>query len=243
MSTLHKIKAYLYDNALTEDPNDFIARVASERTLNIADIAQLAATRGGADISAPAMEHAARLLFKEMAYSLCDGFSINADGWFNASPCIRGVFNSPDEQFDPAKHTISFEFHQGALLRKELEQVEVEIFGEADPSFYIARVTDMKTGSVNDILTPGRNLRISGSKLKISGNNPSNGVYFMRQDTQEYIAVDSSDIVVNKPSELLIVIPQLAAGTYRVNVITQHGGTTQLKEPRNFLFDKLLTVS
>ena len=28
----HKIKAYLYDNVLTEDPNDFVARVYSERS-------------------------------------------------------------------------------------------------------------------------------------------------------------------------------------------------------------------
>jgi len=33
MATLHKIKAYLYDNVLTEGPNDLIARASSERSL------------------------------------------------------------------------------------------------------------------------------------------------------------------------------------------------------------------
>jgi hypothetical protein len=32
MAELHTIKAQLYDNALTENPNDFIARVTSERS-------------------------------------------------------------------------------------------------------------------------------------------------------------------------------------------------------------------
>ncbi|WP_376778754.1 DNA-binding domain-containing protein [Chryseobacterium taichungense] len=45
---LHKIKAYLYDNTLTKDnPNDFIARTASERSLNVQQICQAAVFRGG----------------------------------------------------------------------------------------------------------------------------------------------------------------------------------------------------
>ena len=39
MAILHKIKAYLYDNVLTKDnPNDFIARTVSERSLNVKQI-------------------------------------------------------------------------------------------------------------------------------------------------------------------------------------------------------------
>ncbi|MDR2886839.1 MAG: DUF4469 domain-containing protein [Bacteroidales bacterium] len=244
MSNYHKIKAHLYNNALTENPNDFMAKVNSERTLGIADLCASAVARGGADMPALAIEHASRLLFREMAYNLCDGFSFNADGWFSASPRIRGVFDSPTEQFDPAKHTLLFDFHQGALLRRELEQVEVEIMGVADTLLFVAQVTDVKTGSVNDLLTPGRNLRITGSRLKVAGDNPSCGVYFARQNTQEHIRVDNSDMVVNNPSELLIVIPELPAGAYNVSIITQYGGHSKnmLREPRNFLFDKILTV-
>ncbi len=33
-NNFHKIKAKLHPNLLTEDPNDFLARVISERTLN-----------------------------------------------------------------------------------------------------------------------------------------------------------------------------------------------------------------
>jgi hypothetical protein len=47
---LHRIKAYLYDNALThENPNDYVARVDSERSLNVRQISETAATRGGSD--------------------------------------------------------------------------------------------------------------------------------------------------------------------------------------------------
>lgn len=49
---LHKIKANLYPNLLTEDPNDFVARVISERTLNVKDICKVAVSRGGAPTTA-----------------------------------------------------------------------------------------------------------------------------------------------------------------------------------------------
>jgi hypothetical protein len=242
-STLHTIKCYLYDNVLTEDPNDFIARVASERSLNVKDVCNAAVTRGGADVSAAAMEHAVNLFLKEMAYNLCDGFSINT-GWFTAAAHVRGVFNSPEEHFDKAKHTLSFDFVQGAQLRKELDTVTVDILGIADASLSIAQVTDVKTGSVNDLLTPERNLKIAGSKLKIAGDNPENGVYFVHQTTQARTKVDASDIVNNNPSELIIVVPALAAGTYKLEVTTQYSpGTVLLKEPRTAVFDKILTVA
>ncbi|MDR3308371.1 MAG: hypothetical protein LBS80_00255, partial [Tannerella sp.] len=122
---LHRIKAYLYDNALTKDnPNDFIARVSAERSLSVKDICESATNRGDADISASAMEHGANLWLKEMAYQLCDGYSVNT-GWFTASVHIKGVFNSPNEHFNPEKHTVLFEFQQGSQLRKELENVSV----------------------------------------------------------------------------------------------------------------------
>jgi hypothetical protein len=239
---LHRIKAHLYDNALTKDnPDDLIARVNSERSLGVKDICESAATRGGADVSAAAMEHAVNLWLKEMGYRLCDGFSVNA-GWFTASTHIKGVFNSPDEKFDPQKHTVLFEFHQGAQLRKELDSVEVQIEGLADSGIIISQVTDVKTGSINDLLTPNRNLRIHGHKLKIAGDSEANGVYFINQDTQAETKIDPTDIVTNNPAELVAVIPALAAGTYKVKVTTQFAGTTPLKEPRTATFDKILTV-
>jgi hypothetical protein len=56
--------------------------------------------------------------------------------------------------------------------------------------------------------------------------------------------VDASDIVNNNPSELMIVIPMLAAGTYKVEVKTQFGGNSKqlLKEPRTALLDRVLSV-
>jgi predicted GTPase len=152
------------------------------------------------------------------------------------------VFNSPLEQFDPKKHSILFRFNQGSLLRKETSNVAVQVMGVGDSGIVISHVVDAKTGSVNDLLTPNRNLKIKGGKLKIAGDNEANGVYFVNQNTQERLKVDAADIVTNKPSELIVHIPNLLAGMYKLEVTTQYAVSSLLKEPRSTVFEKILTV-
>jgi hypothetical protein len=90
MAVLHTIKAWLYENLLTDDQNDYAARVSAERTRAVRDVCESVVARGGADINAAAMEHAVELFHKEMGYRLCDGFSVNT-GWYGASMHIKGV--------------------------------------------------------------------------------------------------------------------------------------------------------
>jgi hypothetical protein len=244
MAVLHTIKAWLYENTLTDNQNDYTARVSAERALSVRDICESAAARGGADINAAAMEHAVELFHKEMVYRLCDGFAVNTR-WYNAAARIKGVFTNLTEGFDPAKHTVTVEFRQGVELRRELGMVSVSVMGKADSGFFIAEITDMRSGSLNDLLTPGRNARISGGKLKVEGDDPSCGVYFVNDTDGARVKVDAADIVENARAHLLIVIPALPAGTYRLEVTTQSAGNsnTLLKAPRTAVFDHLLTVA
>lgn len=240
--TRHTIKAYLYDNLLTPDPNDFVARVSSERSLSVADICHSAATRGGADVSDAAMNHAVELFLKEMAYRLCDGFAVNT-GYFTAMPVVRGVFLNPNETFDPQRHTLQFQFTQGELMRREIEDVEVKIMGVAETGLYIGQVEDMKSRTVNEVLTPGFNLRVTGTKLRVVGDKPGVGIFFRETVTNTATKVDEGDIVINNPSELMIIIPALPAGTYQLEVTTQYStGNKLLKEVRSAVFDRPLTV-
>jgi len=237
------MKGWLHKNVLTNKPDEYFLRIQSESSINVNDICRSAVGRGGANISVDEMAYAVNLWQKEMGYLLCDGFSINT-GWFIISPMVKGVFNSLCEKFNPKKHYIMFNIHQGALLRKELQDLEVEILGFADTWVSIVQVIDIKSGSINDLLTPNKAMKIIGSKLKIVGDNPANGIYFVNQDTQERTQVDISDFVTNYPSELVFIIPDLPAGTYKIEVTNQFTDKKSrlLKEPRTAVFDKLLTV-
>ena len=239
------MQGYLYDNQLTGAPNDFFLRIKPEASLGVHDVSLSATSRGGANISPTEMTHTVNLWLKEMAYRACDGFAINT-GWFTVQPTVKGVFNSANEKFNHDKHSVAFDFRQGALMRKELAGVQIDILGVASTGLSIAQVTDVRTGSVNDLLTPGRNLRITGSRLRIAGENSANGVVFICYETGERTKVEESDIVTNNPSELMIIIPQLAEGTYQLELTTQFGsggsGSQLLKEPRTIVFDRILNV-
>ena len=237
---LHKVRVNLYENYLTDNPNDLSAKVISERTLTPKEICNTAVKRGGAPSTAEAMEHNVMLFLKEMAYQLMDGYSINT-GYFTANVQIRGVFENSKENFDPKKHSILFRFNQGELLRKEIPNVEVQIMGMGDSSIVISHVVDKKTGSVNDLLTPGGVLKIRGGKLKIVGDSPKIGVFFEREDG-DIIRVKDNDIIVNNPSELMVEIPDLKRGIgYKLIICNQYSVGAILKEPRTTVFEKVLT--
>ena len=237
----HNIKVNLYDNYLTENPNDLTAKVISERTLNVREICRTAVGRGGAPSTAEAMEHNVTLFLKEMAYQLMDGYSVNT-GYFTANAQVRGVFDSRTETFNPAKHSVLFRFNQGDLLRKEIPGIKVQVMGLGETGIVVSHVVDVKTGSVNDLLTPGGTLKIRGGKLKIVGDNPQTGVSFADEAGNDY-RVDERDVVVNNPSELIVQIPALPAGRYQLTICNQFSGNaTLLKEPRTTVYDKIFTV-
>ena len=239
---MNTIKVVLYENLLTDDPNDLTAKVVSERTLGVKEICKTAVDRGKAPTTPEAMEHNVNLFFREMAFQLMNGFGVST-GWFTAIAQVRGVFANQMEKFDPKKHVILFRFNQGDLLRKELPKVNVQITGMGDSATVISHVVDKKTGEVNDLITPGGMLKIRGGKLKIAGDNPENGVYFQDEEGNQF-KVEHRDIVTNNPSELMVEIPQLIPGKYRLIITTQHtSGGTLLKTPRTCVYDKILTVA
>ena len=254
---LHKIRVHLYENLLTEDPNDYSAKVVSERSLGVKEICQTAVKRGGAASTAEAMEHNVALFLKEMAYQLMDGYAVNT-GYFTANAQIRGVFNDAKESFDPKKHSLLFRFNQGEMLRKEIPNVAVQVLGVGETGIMISHVIDSKTGSVNDLLTPNGTLKIKGGKLKIVGDNPQIGVCFEKMDKIDedddipaadrvggaVYKVDGRNMIVNNPSELIVEIPPLAAGKYRLVIRNQYGGNSQqsLKTLRETVFERILTV-
>ena len=236
----HLIEVKLHKNHLTENPNDLTARVVTDITVDVADICKSAVSRAKSPTTVEAMEHNVGLFLKEMAYLMLDGYSVNT-GYFTANVQIRGTFDNKDEKFDPKKHSILFRFNQGVLLRKEIPNVKVNVTGMADTGIEISHVVDSKTGSVNDLLTPGGTLKIKGGKLKIAGDSAEVGVFF-EDEAGNAAQVEMRDIIVNNPSELLVQIPDLAAGRYQLVVRTQFTNSVLLKEPRTTVYEKPLTV-
>lgn len=237
---MHQIRGSLYKNLLNGEKEEYIAKVISERTLNIAELCKVAVERGGADTTVQAMVHNVNLFLKEMSYQICNGYAVNT-GYFQANTLIKGVFNNPSEDFDPEKHKVNIRFKPGRLIKKEIPLISVKINGLAGKMSSITEVTDIKTGSVNHLLTPHRNLRISGTKIKLAGNG-NTGILFTHLQTGNVYKLEPRDLISNKPSELIIIIPELNKGTYTLTLKTQFTRGTLLKEPKTINFEKELSV-
>jgi hypothetical protein len=237
----HQIKVFLYPNALTDEAHDYVARVKTERLLDITELCQSAAGRGGADISADAIYHGMTLGLKEAAWLLCDGFGINF-GPFIAKPHITGVFHSPEEHFSPDKHKLTIKITASASLKKEAAETLIDVMGVAETGIHISEVIDVKSGEVNGEITPGYVLRIHGNKLKVEGNKPEVGVYFINISSKAETKVDPTDFVTNTPKEVLVMIPNLPHGDYQLKMVSQYTNTNRLlQEPRIEIFEHVLT--
>lgn len=231
----------LETNDLTKNPDDFRAQVTNVVSYTQEDIIdkimKIGAGLTRSDVAA--VLEAEKQVF---AAIVSEGNAINTDV-FNAFPSIQGVFHSPEESVDGVHQKVRINLHPGVVLRDAAAQVKTKKLPGIVSGSIITSVTDVKTGSVNGTLTPGRNIKLTGSKLKIEGTDPAVGLAFIPDAGGTPIPVDRSDLVVNHPSELIAVIPNLPPGTYRVRLITQYnGGGKHLKTPHTAVFDKPLTV-
>ena len=231
----------LEDNELTEKQGDLRAQVVNVTSYTQNDIVdrimKIGAGLTRSDISS--VVEAEKQVITDI---IAEGGAVNTE-LFHAFPSIAGVFDTPDEAFDYGKHKIKINLHPGIVLRSAVSRIKPKRVAAVLTGTVITSVTALKTGSVNGSLTPGRDLKLSGSKLKLAGNQAEVGLYFVPAGGGAELKVDPSDIVVNNPSEVIAVIPPLAAGTYRVRLVTQYTSGTLLKTPRTYTFDKDLTVS
>jgi hypothetical protein len=229
-------------NELTAAPDDFRAQVTNVRSYTQEDIIdrlmQIGAGLTRSDVAA-VLEAEKQVVYEIIA----DGGAVNTE-LFNAFPSIHGVFSSLDDTVNGTDRRVKINLHAGIVLRNAVKQVKTRRLTAIVTGTIITAVTDIKTGSVNNLLTPGRDIKIVGSKVKIAGDDPAVGLYFVRESDGAALPVDLSDLVVNHPGELIAVIPALAQGSYKVRLVTQFttSGSRLLKTPHDVTFDKPLTV-
>ncbi|MGL4909035.1 MAG: DNA-binding domain-containing protein [Bacteroidales bacterium] len=236
------LKYALTENLLTERKDDYMAQTQQVRSYNIEDVAERMLKRGSlltkADILA-----VLEVYHTEIADLIAEGDAVNTP-IFHISPSIAGVFEDASDTYDHNRHKVRINLNAGVLLREAQKHIKPEKVEGGETQAHIVQVVDIKSGTTNDLLTPNRNLRIKGHRVKISGEQPTVGVYFIdAKDSNQRTKVDASDIVTNNPSDLVVVIPELPKGSYKLELCTQFsGGGKDLKDARTSIFNKILIV-
>ena len=243
MSNLHNYSVKLYRNNLVEDSNSYYARPAADRTLSIDEVADSAVERGSATVSKKTMVTAVGEWFEEAIYEMMDGFSVN-NGYVIMSLTMRGTFDGPNDTYDEERHSLEFSIVPTESTKEELANVLVNVVGAADTEPKITQVTDLSNGNVNSTITPGKNLSIEGSRLRVIGDDSTCGVYLTNTDDGTQTQLTGYDLQRNNPSELMILVPSdLTSGNYTVSVTTQFcNSSTTVKSPRTVEFGTTLTV-
>ena len=232
----------LLSNELTEAPNKYTAQVVNSRSYTFEDIAEHL-LRHNTGLSGAVIRGVWEGIKSAVEEYLADGSSVKTE-LFHIHPSIQGVFDGKEDGFDPGRHKVRLKLRPGSFLREVPKKLRVKKQNSVIKS-YVECVTDIKSGSENDSLTPGKNIRITGHRLKIHGDDKSCGIYFIpEKSTVAPVKVEASDVAMNKPSQIIAVIPKLNKGKWYLRLVTQYStGKRFLKRPPIIGYDKSFTVA
>jgi hypothetical protein len=229
---LHKIKVKLYPSYFRNIEGTFYARTDNEATLSLEDVCTTLKNRGGYYGKFDDLLDHVRQFFDELAYQICDGYAVNT-GYFSIHPNIGGTFNTDKEAHDHNKHPVTFRFRTRRPLRALAQAITVEVQGIADVAGCIDEFLDYDENILNTLYVPGNQFAIHGNKIKIAGDNPDVGLFFVPVDDPGK-AVKVSRIADNEPSRITGIAPQTNCQRIRLEIRTQFAasGGILLKAPR-----------
>ncbi|GHU26042.1 hypothetical protein FACS1894164_16580 [Spirochaetia bacterium] len=238
---MHTISAKLYPNYLTKQEGTYIARTKTEASLSVEEVCAAATTRGKATQSYEIMVMCVHDFIEESLYQLEDGFSIETK-LFSIHPKLGGIFDKLGKLIDSNKQKVSFTFRIGSALRRVSDKINIVIEGLADTAGYIGRIQDVDSETFDQDLTPGGNIVIEGHKIKVEGDSPEIGVYFINQTSGVKIRV-TKRLAENRDAKIIATVPaDIPSGIYRIEISTQYTKGTQLKNPRAIIYEADLTI-
>jgi hypothetical protein len=230
---LHRIRVKLYPNYLPNAEGMYIARTENEALLSIEQICAAMRERGGYTGNFENLTKNIRQFLDEAAYQLCDGFAVNM-GYYSIHPNVGGTFDSVSDVINPKKNPINFKFRSGKLLRRLIQFISVDIIALSGSNAYIGEFINKEddTDSDNSFFVPGGIFILYGNKIKVAGDDPGCGVFFVPVDDPSK-AVKVKRLVENTPSKIIGKAPDIDCQRCRIEVRTQFTGSgTFLKKPR-----------
>ena len=220
----------LSDYALTTDvSNDYTARVSTNKSMTIEDIAsEIASER--TDLRVDTLVMAANLIADKIGELVCQGYTV-VTGTALYQPTITGTFIGNSGTFDSERNSCVCTVSASQALREKVATVSPQFTGTVKESggARISLVVDATTGSNDGTITSGGVLTVTGTKIKcVNADGSDIGVVsFVNAETLETAATVSL-LVVNDPSKLIFTCPTLEAGEYILRIETYYSNSAVL---------------
>ncbi len=185
---------------------------------------------------------AAQMLFKEAILTLlAEGKAVDVFEVGILYPSFKGSFNGTDIE-EGGAFGLKFTPSEDAVNAVQRTDVSATLHAKTDPLIY--SIEDLFTHTDDFSITRGKPCRITGSRVKIAGADPSVGLYFAPQladgscnnDASTWIKIEESYFFKNTDRFLEFTVPEtLKTGASYFPVIkTQAGrGTTHNKTVRS----------
>lgn len=241
MSAIHRtIKAILHPNPMKNAKGKYLAYTTKYSSYDIQSICESLCSKPETGLQLETIAYHVKLFLDEMMEKIEDGNKINT-GYFTAQAHVKGSFDSLADDFDENKHSVDIVFSAGHLAHKAKKNLKVEIQRTKPYSLRIWTITDLQTKQHTDKLIANRILVMRGDKIKITGDNPSVGLYLRHNETGNEIHFPPTVLFANGDTKLELIVPQLAAGSYQLKVTTQYAGNGKpLAQPRSYTYEHTL---
>lgn len=131
-------------------------------------------------------------------------------------PVIKGSFYN--KQWNPEINSVYVAMNQGAELREAISQTSVEFPGVQSDPIEIYSIANMNSPNQEGVIEKGKNIEIKGAYIRVAGDNPKCGIDFRNTTSNEVFRLPISNIVLNEPSRLMLLIPvEMENGEYRIH--------------------------
>ena len=216
-----------FENKLTQDnPDDYVGKpvnmVSKTRDELIADM-----TGPGSILTDTESETVTKKYWKTIINYTADGNTYR-DDYISTRLDISGVFDGPDDRFDPGRHSITISIVPGPALKEAVKQIRPR-FVKPDPEQpEIKSIYDWGSDATNSKLTVGGAMEITGYALKVYSEQADQGVFFINKNSGEETKADR--LRTNEPKKITLSVPRLAAGLYRLEIrnTTRNGKTLRV---------------
>lgn len=218
----------LFNNPLTTDTDDLIARVQNVETVEFQEVMKML-TRRGLTTTDTEAESVINELIHTINEIVSSGKSVNTP-FANYRLSIKGVFNHPDDLFESSKHKVKINCNAGKSIKIDYDTLKLEKIRAESAHPDIDKFIDYTTQKEDELITPGGSAEIKGELLKIDSEDTEQGIFFIAGDgTEKKVEI----FMRNKPSGIIFNIPEgLLAGNYILEIRNKNNGSNKLRKEK-----------
>lgn len=236
------VRFRIMQSNLPGQEDTYSASVIRRNTLTIDNLINRLVERG-TEYRPETLRSAFDLIKREIYEAIDNGYNVDFD-FGRVDVTLGGAFVHPSDRYDADAHLLQPRLNPSPLMKQRVARLKGinDTYNASRNGLQLEYITDAslpipsgEAGNRNVIPTDFKGmLSIYGRYIRISGDNPANGLAFHCQETGETHTVRPDELLYNTASRL-IVCPTfpLTEGTWTLTVTTQYSRNYHtVRQPR-----------